>query len=158
MTKLPVYQFEGYIFRPATRADLPLAQQWNRNDPEHGWEAEYPEYWIEQSDHMNSYVIEDGLGVVFFVKSIRQAEDEIEITVQFDRMRETVSKTRVMAGMNAGFRWLKEALPMNGFKSLYFSSDNERLIFYAQKRFRFMQEGRKLVHRFAWATQHTQDL
>jgi hypothetical protein len=154
VASLPMYEFEGYTFRPAAWADLPLAQQWNRNDPEHTWEVQYPHYWIEQSEGVNSYALEDAFGVVFFVKSIRQADREIEITMQFDRTHETVSKVRTMAGLEAGFAWLKEALPMNGFKSVSFRSENERLILYAKKRFRFTRDGMRLVHKFASAIQH----
>jgi hypothetical protein len=128
-----------------------MAQQWNAGDPDHRWEAHYPRYWIEQSDRVNSYAMEDAEGIVFFVKSIRHPKGEIEITVQFDRSHETVSRMRVMTALDAGFAWLKEALPMNGFKSLYFLSENERLIFYAQKRFRFRREGTRLVHSLAAA-------
>lgn len=141
MAHLPVYEFDGYTFRPAIEEDLPLAQNWNLADPDHAWEAENPKYWIEQGPHINSYLLEDRRGVVFFVKSIRHKEDELEITLQFDRERSMVSKIRVMSGMRAGFSWLRKSLPMNGFKSLYFVSKNEDLIIFATKRLGFVKEG-----------------
>jgi hypothetical protein len=143
---MPVYQFDGYTFRPATPDDRTLARLWNMMDPEHKWELQFPDYWIDQNNRVNSYVLEDSIGILFFVKSIRQADNEIEIAIQFDRECGTVSKARVMRGMAAGFAWLKDALPMNGFKSLYFQSKNEDLILFTQKRLGFVKDGKRYVH------------
>jgi hypothetical protein len=117
-------------------------------DSEHTWEAQYPDYWIEQNNQVNSYVLEDAIGVVFFVKSIRHMGGEIEISLQFDRMRGMVSKTRVMGAMAAGFSWLKKALPMNGFSTVYFVSKNQDLIVFAEKGLGFVKDGIRHVHKF----------
>lgn len=146
MADLPVYKFDGYTFRPATPDDNPTAQLWNRMDPDHTWEMQYPNYWIEQNNLVNSYVLEDAVGILFFVKSIRHTDNEIEITLQFDRFG-GVSKMRVMMGMEAGFAWLKKALPMNGFKSLYFVSKNEDLILFTEKRLGFVKDGMREIYR-----------
>jgi hypothetical protein len=145
MIELPTYRFDGFVFRPATAADLPRAQRWNAADPEHTWEAQYPAFWIEQSLQANSYVLEDARGVVFFMKSIRAAQGEIEISLQFDRLRREVSQQRAMAGMMAGIEWLKEALPMNGFSAVYFASRNQKLIAFAVKKLGFVQDGTRYV-------------
>lgn len=147
MADLPVYQFDGYKFRPATSDDQPLARLWNRMDPEHTWELQYPDYWIDQNNQVNSYVLEDEIGILFFVKSIRHMGNEIEITLQFDRECGMVSKTRVMRGMEVGFAWLKKALPMNGFTALYFVSKNEDLILFTEKRLGFVKEGMREIYR-----------
>jgi len=147
MANLPVYRFDGYTFRPATSDDNPTARLWNGMDPDHKWEMQYPDYWIEQNDQVNSYVFEDGIGILFFVKSIRHLGSEIEITLQFDREWGTVSKARVMKGMEAGFAWLKEALPMNGFRALYFVSKNESLVLFAEKRLGFVKDGIRELYR-----------
>jgi hypothetical protein len=144
---LPVYRFKGYTFRPATLDDQLLSQLWNWKDPDHAWETQYPDYWIEQNGHVNSYVLEDGLGILFFVRSMRHVDNELEITLQFDREYESVSKARAMRGLDAGFTWLKEALPMNGFKSLFFVSKNEKLILFAEKRLRFSKCGAREIYR-----------
>jgi hypothetical protein len=147
VTHLPVYKFDGYTFRPATPDDNPLATSWNGMDPDHGWELQYPHFWIEQNDWVNSYVLEDAIGILFFVKSIRHMSHEIEITLQFDRTCGMVSKARVVRGLAAGFAWLREALPMNGFEALYFTSKNEQLVLFAQKRLGFFEDGSRQVYR-----------
>lgn len=147
MAELPVYQFDGYTFRPATLADRPLARSWNMMDPEHKWEMQYPDYWIEQNSQVNCYVLEDGIGILFFVRSIRHLGNEIEITLQFDRECGMVSKGRVMKGMEVGFAWLKKALPMNGFTALYYVSKNEDLVLFTEKRLGFVKEGMREIYR-----------
>jgi hypothetical protein len=144
---LPVYEFEGYTFRPATPNDLPLAQQWNRMDPDHKWELQYPDYWIEQNIQVNSYVLEDSIGVLFFVKSIRHMGHEVEISLQFDRQGGMVSKARATIGMAVGFAWLKKALPMNGFKALYFVSKADDLILFTEKRLGFVRDGIRMIYK-----------
>lgn len=140
ISTLPTYRFDGYLYRPAVLEDLRLAQAWNRADDEHAWEADYPLYWIEQNNRVNSYVLEDVMGIVFFVKSIRQPDDQIEITLQFDRSGRRVSRRRAMEGMRVGFEWLKEALPANGFKAVYFVSKNPQLGAFAVKSLGFSQD------------------
>lgn len=147
MAILPVYQFDSYKFRPATADDKPLARLWNTMDPDHTWELQYHDYWIEQNNQVNSYVLEDSTGILFFVRSIRHMGNEIEITLQFDRKCGMVSKARVMKGMEVGFAWLKKALPMNGFKALYFVSKNEDLILFTEKRLGFVKEGMREIYR-----------
>lgn len=146
MTNFPAYQFDGYTFRPATPDDKPLARLWNMMDPDHKWEMQYPDYWIEQNNQVNSYVLEDSVGILFFVKSIRHMGNEIEITLQFDRECGIVSKARVVRALAVGFEWLKEALPMNGFKSLYFMSKNEDLILFTEKRLGFVKDGVRQIY------------
>jgi len=146
LNNLPVYEFDGYRFRPATPDDKPLSRLWNMMDPEHKWELQFPDYWIEQNSQVNCYVLEDAIGILFFVKSIRHADNEIEITLQFDRECGITSKARVVRGLDAGFQWLKEALPMNGFKSLYFMSKNEDLILFTEKRLGFVKDGVREIY------------
>jgi len=144
---LPVYEFDGYTFRPATPADQPLARRWNSVDPDHAWEMQCPEHWIEQNIQTNCYVLEDALGILFFVRSTQELGREIEISLQFDRERRMVSKQRAMGGMEAGFAWLKKALPMNGFKAIYFVSRNEELILFTEKKLGFVKDGMREIYR-----------
>lgn len=147
MATLPVYEFDGYTFRPTDRNDQPLARAWNRADPDHIWEMQYTDYWVEQSYLVNSYVLEDAIGILFFVRSARHTGDEIEITLQFDRGLRMVSKARAMKGIEAGFDWMKKALPMNGFKALYFLSKNESLIAFTEKRLGFVKDGEREIYK-----------
>jgi hypothetical protein len=144
----PSYRFDGFLFRPAVPEDLPLARAWNREDADHDWEEQQPLYWIEQNERVNSYVLEDRMGIVFFVKSIRQHIDQIEISLQFDRSRMTVSRHRAMRGMMTGMEWLKKALPLNGFRAVYFLSKNPELIAFAENALGFVRDGQRYVHFF----------
>jgi hypothetical protein len=143
---LPIYAFDGYTFRPATTEDQPLARLWNLMDLDHTWERQFLDYWIQQNDRVNSYVLEDAIGIVFFVKAIRHGSHEVEIALQFDRSYRMVSKARAMRGMEAGFAWLKKALPRNGFKSLYFRSRSVELIGFTEKRLGFVKDGTREIY------------
>jgi len=146
---LPTYRFGQYIFRPATVGDIPLARAWNAVDPDHIWERQFPQYWIQQSERAQSYALVDQNGVLFFMKSIRnQAGTEVEINIQFDRLRKQVSVLRLMIGLMAGFDWLKRALPMNGFKLVYFVSRNQNLCAFAEKRLGFVKDGDRMIYLF----------
>jgi hypothetical protein len=144
----PSYRFDGFLFRPAVAEDLPLAQRWNAEDPDHAWEGMNPVYWIEQNEQVNSYLLEDDKGVVFFVKSIRQSAGEVEISLQFDRSRMTVSRHRAMRGMLAGMEWLKKALPLNGFRAVYFLSKNPELTGFAMNALGFVRDGPRYIYFF----------
>lgn len=146
---LPTYKFGLYTFRPATAADIPLSRAWTAVDPDHIWERQFPHYWIQQSGRASSYVFEDDQGVLFFLKSIRGfSGKEVEINVQFDRERKHVSVLRLMIGLMAGFDWLKQALPMNGFKLVYFVSRNQNLCAFAEKRLGFVKDGDRMIYPF----------
>lgn len=69
--ELPTYHFDTYTLRPATMLDALLAMEWTAADPFHAWEAAQPDYWIEQKFGINTYVVEDVYGPVFFFKMVR---------------------------------------------------------------------------------------
>jgi hypothetical protein len=142
----PTYKFDGYTFRPAVWADLTLARAWNAADPDHSWELEYPYFWIEQTERVASYVLEDAVGVVFFLKALRHPGRAAEITLQFDRDWDMVSARRVVKGLCTGFEWLKKALPMNGFRAVYFLSKNQQLIAFAVKVLGFVADGERYTY------------
>jgi hypothetical protein len=151
MIELPTYQFDGYTFRPATETDLPLAQRWNAVDKDHTWEAQFPRYWIEQNNQVNSYVFEDAKGIVFFVRSIRHTGGEIEITLQFDRRYQKVSALRASLAMIKGFGWIKKALPLNGFSAVYFVSKSKTLGDFAENILGFTHDGNRYSYAFRTA-------
>jgi hypothetical protein len=138
---LPVFAFGEYRMEPARDADLFLARAWNLADPEHAWEAERPLYWITQSPIENSYVLRDRAGTVLFWKAIQTAPREIEINIQFDRSQKEVSEARVVRALQAGFAWLKKALPACGIDSVYFKSKNTRLVQFAERGLGFTKDG-----------------
>lgn len=146
MYRLPTYQFDQYTFRPALESDVELARAWNAADKDHTWEAQYPDYWIEQNPMMNSYLLEDADGTIFFVKSIRHQHCEVEITLQFDRRCRSVSRMRAMRAMIAGFGWLKKTLPRNGFRAVYFASKSKTLGLFVEKVLGFTHDGHRYIY------------
>lgn len=147
MYELPAYQFGVYTFRPAREEDVMLARAWNAQDKDHKWEKHYPNYWIEQSATISSYLLADQWGTVFFMKSIRHSREEVEITLQFDRRYKNVSALRAMRGLIAGFEWLKKALPMNGYRAVWFVTKNPALALFAEKVLGFEHEGQRYIYR-----------
>lgn len=147
MYEMPAYQFGVYTFRPAREEDVMLARTWNAQDKDHAWERHYPDYWIEQSATISSYLLADQWGTVFFMKSIRHGREEVEITLQFDRSYRNVSALRAMRGLIAGFEWLKKALPMNGYRAVWFVTKNKTLALFAQTVLGFEHEGQRYIYR-----------
>lgn len=153
MYAMPTYQFDGYTFRPARESDLALARAWNAADRDHKWEAQYPAYWIEQNEMINSYVLDDARGTIFFMKSIRHLRGEIEITLQFDRRYSRVSVMRLVRAMIRGFEWLKKALPMNGYTAVYFVSKSKTLGLFAENILGFAHDGQRYIYRLVGGPQ-----
>lgn len=124
-------------------ADLPLAAAWTDADPEHS-KTTLPQFWIEQDTRINSFVLEDEQGPVFFFRMVRHKHGvEIEIHIQF-APENIVSRQRTMDALTIGFEWLAKRLVSLGFKILYFHSRSQRLIYFCQKRLGFKWDGRRL--------------
>jgi hypothetical protein len=140
VSALPRYTFDGYTLRPAGEEDRELAQKWNAADADHAWEMTQPDYWVEQRLGINSYVLEDGTGTIFFFKMIQPRGDKfIEVSMQFNRADDAEPTTRTLRGMIVGFMWLLKILPVNGVEAVYFSSRNVALIDFFEKRFGFVE-------------------
>src|ERR1017187_9315607 len=132
-----VHEFDGYTLRAATEADLPLAREWNAADPDHAWEGGQERYWIEQKAGVESYVLEDALGPVFFFKQIlidgpSFEHFEVEVSIQFAPLLQGEQwQLRTMTALSKGFAWLEERLSGAGVKAVYFNSKNLRMIRFA---------------------------
>lgn len=67
MTALNILSFKGFSLRPAGEADLPLAERWTAWDPDHAGKIA-PKFWLEQRMGVDSVLVHDGKGPVFFFK------------------------------------------------------------------------------------------
>ena len=72
MPALSTFFFSGFTLRPSTAGDRTLATAWTKADPEHSTTTP-PDFWIEQSDSTESYLLEDDAGPVFFFKMQRHS-------------------------------------------------------------------------------------
>lgn len=133
---LPSYKIGAYNFRPAVPHDGLLAEAWNDDDPDHDWEGEQDGYWTEQDEHVNSYVLEDWIGIVFFLKMIRTGTD-LEVSMQFPPRNHTNFDIRTARAMSVGFEWLLRALTNNSIDRIFFSSRNQTVIDIATKQWGF---------------------
>lgn len=146
---MPSFEFDGYTLRPATEEDLPLARAWNAGDPDHVWEAGQERYWIEQRAGVESYLLEDALGPVFFFKILTIAETlmggvssnavncgartnakAVEVSIQF-APDGGAGQLRTMTALSRGFAWLEKRLSAVGVKAVYFNSKNLLMIRFA---------------------------
>jgi hypothetical protein len=81
MTALSTLRFSGYTLRPAGEADRRLAEQWTSRDLDHAGKID-PGFWLEQRPGMDSVVMEDSQGPVFFFKTQLLTTKDERITAQ----------------------------------------------------------------------------
>jgi len=149
---LPTFEFASYRFRPATMADLPVARAWNAADPEHAYELQFENFWVEQTLVANSYVLEDDEGPFFFIKMVRgvhsygdsqgkrirwEWDTQVELHLQFNRAADRMVKLRTMEGMIYGWGWLQGLLAAAGVDTVYFQTRDERTALFAMRRLGF---------------------
>lgn len=139
---MPTFRFQGYTLRPALSCDYGLARLWTQIDPDHQHKT-LPEFWLTQGATVNSFVLEDSFGPLFFFRMDVEAE-QVAIHIQFPP-DDRATRRRLMQGMSIGFTWLEKRLGLMGFQTVYFNSNNPRLIAFCSKRFGFEWDGRKLV-------------
>lgn len=168
MSEFPEFRFQGFLLRPAIDDDLLLAAEWTCADPDHMGKVQ-PDFWIKNSTSINSFVLEDSIGAIFFFRIDQQRElkypatglprgaeapgDDImsrssipdtvmvcEVHIQFPPHDQRGMRLRTMQGMAIGFDWLKNILGQNGYEAVYFTSKNQRLIDFATQRLGFFTE------------------
>jgi hypothetical protein len=148
MPAVSTFTFDYFVLRPALRSDLETADAWNYADSAH--RNGDPAFWLEQGPNVESYVLEDTFGPVFFFKMERRNASEIELHVQFPPMGETVLaqamlRHRVMKGLIHGFKWLEKVLSFRKMTRLIFTSTNPYLIKFCERRLGFVCEGNHLT-------------
>lgn len=144
---MPTFKFDKYTLRPAEgEADLALAAAWMEADRWHRGQFK-PEFWLEQSATVNSFVLEDEAGPIFFFKT-RLPElrapvgpKGVDLYIQFEPMDVLAGapvRWRTMVALEKGFAWLKKKLGGVGYDSVYFESKNPKLIEFCERRLGFV--------------------
>jgi hypothetical protein len=150
---MPSFQFDGYTLRPAVGdVDRALAAAWMAADR---WHAGLfaPEFWLEQSALVNSFVLEDAQGPIFFFRTCLACRSGggdgpgfggfsiykgVEVFIQFAPMSRGTFILRTATALERGFAWLKKRLGGLGYDAVYFTSRNPQLIEFAERRLEFI--------------------
>ena len=156
MTALNTLQFMGFTLRPASFADMRLATLWTEADAEHCGRVK-PEFWVEQRNGVDSYLMEDGKGPVFFFKVMlctlqRQKaaytlpKKGAEVHIQFMPVGTEEDAERTRTALTLGLEWLEPVLEQAATEEIFFDSGNEKLIGFATKRLGFCGDGVKRLN------------
>jgi len=141
------YRFGKYILRPATDADLALAETWVCADPWHA-NTTPAEFFLNHEKGIESFVLEDPDGPVFFFRMTRT----IRLDIQFppdDAQPTDQPHERTREALMAGVEWLASSLALAGIHQLIFDSDNPLLIRSAERRLGFHRSPNELVRDIA---------
>lgn len=148
---MATFQFSGFTLQTARPGDnhWKIARAWTQADPSHR-DTTSPSFWFEQEDGIESYVLEDRGGVVFFFKMMRRPNAEVELHIQFppkleDAEKDAEQRDRVMRGLTLGLQWIEKVLASREVSRLFFSSKSPSLIRFSQKRLGFKLEQSRLV-------------
>lgn len=133
------YEFDGFTLRDPTVAERQLAWVWSKDDPEHVWEAEQPDYWQDRKPGSEIWMLEDQRGPVFFAKLIALESRGIEVTLQFAPNLGGIDGMafRTMDALYYGMRWLEKRLRAVGVNAVYFNTKNLQLMRFALLRLGF---------------------
>lgn len=137
---MKTYTFSQYTLRPAAEEDILCATAFLSEDPFH--EDMAPEFFITQGPGIESYLLEDIEGPVFFFRMTRVVRVDIQFAPEslHPNMRE-----RIRGGLTAGFKWLMASLANSPNYQVIFESKNPELIASCIRRFRFRRSPHELV-------------
>jgi hypothetical protein len=146
---LAVFHFHGFILQTAQPNDnfWKIAKAWTEADPDHGGVTS-PSFWFEQDAGIESYVLEDSAGVVFFFKMVRK-KDAVELHIQFpptprDPEESKAQSIRIASALTLGLGWIEKVLASRGVSRLFFTSKSQKLIRFCEKRLKFTRDGERL--------------
>lgn len=158
MSAIGTFRFPpNFILRPAgaIATDRLLAKQWTEADPDHCGRVK-PEFWLEQDFDIDSYLLLDAEGPLFFWKGIirldellsRPSARVIEMHIQFPpAMDSRELRARIREGLVEGLHWLEQILHQAKVLEIYFDSTNPVLIYFCENRLGFTREGLRLRKR-----------
>ena len=115
------FQFLNFSLRPCTEDDIELARAWTAADPAHAGIIA-PAYWLQQDIGVDSYLLADEHGPLFFFQ-MRRA---VRLLIQFAPETE-VDPTRTRSGLELGVKWLSMALGACSVTELIFDSTSKLL-------------------------------
>ena len=144
MTAFNTISIKGFTLEPAGEKHRSLAEQWTAWDTEHAGKIE-PEFWLEQRMGVDSVLVLDGKGPVFFFKTCLWKFDldylKAEIFVQFMPCAVEEDRERVRTALIAGTEWFEEILKKQHAVEMFFDTRNEDLIRFCVKRLGFSVAG-----------------
>jgi hypothetical protein len=141
MTAFNRFTFFGYLLRPATEKDRPLAKEWNDKDEDHAGMVD-PYFWTRQGPGEDAYLLVDQErdGPLFFLKLVQMGKCVIELHIQFSHEGDKKARARRREALMEGLMWLERALRVGGVKEIFFRSRNSGLILYSTKRLKFIAD------------------
>lgn len=141
MTAFNHFMFFGYLLRPATEKDLPLAQDWNARDEDHANKVD-PQFWVAQRPGADAYLLLDNERdeSLFFLKLIKIGQGTIELHIQFPPEHDKKARARRAEALSEGMEWLQRTMRLAGIREILFRSHNSGLILFCQKRLKFMPD------------------
>jgi hypothetical protein len=138
------HQFSRYLLIPADPRHLGLARAWTLADPDHAGSVR-PEFWIEQGEQCEAWLLTDEEGPIYFFKAVRRYPD-IEVHVQFPPYPAVAPITsqihhrnRLSLALIEGMRWLEQRA--KSVREIRFESKNPKLIRFAENHLGFTNEG-----------------
>jgi hypothetical protein len=146
MSALNTLHFKGFTLRPAGEADRRLAEQWTAQDAEHAGKID-PGFWLEQRLGVDSVLVLDGKGPVFFFKAAMYDKKKAgemgpgkrvaQVFIQFMPRATEEDRERTRTALTLGMQWLEPVLEQGGAEEIFFDSGNEKLIAFCVKRLGF---------------------
>ena len=139
MTALNTLQFSGYTLRPVGAGDRELAAEWTAADPEHAGKIE-PEFWLEQRPGVDSVLVIDAKGPVFFFKAAMYqggTKRTAQVFIQFMPCETEEDRERTREALMQGMQWLEPVLKQGGAEEIFFDSRERKLITFCVKRLGF---------------------
>lgn len=172
MTALSTLRFSAYTLRPAGEEDRRLAEQWTAWDDDHAGKID-PGFWLEQRPGIDSVVVEDSRGPVFFFKTcllIEKITDQSPLPIQLvglsqktiEEVRPQIMKiiaqvfiqfmpcttdedrARTRQALIEGTAWLAPVLEQSGAEEMFFDTRQLKLSAFCQKRLGFIVDGKDL--------------
>jgi hypothetical protein len=147
MTALSTLRFSGYTLRPAGEADRRLAEQWTALDSDHAGKID-PRFWLEQQPGVDSVVVEDSQGPVFFFKTrllidcgyLSRKRVVAQVFIQFMPCATEEDRERTRQALIEGTAWLAPVLEQSGAEEMFFDTRQPKLISFCQKRLGFIAD------------------
>lgn len=139
---MPTFKFDKYTMRPAEGEwDLKLVKDWIFSDPWHRGRFE-PEWWLEQSATVNSFVLEDDGGPILFFQTRLMSATKVDLFIQFSPKMPGLSfMPRTPHALTVAFAWFAKKLGALKYDSVYFTSKNPQLIEFCERRLGFVVDG-----------------
>lgn len=141
MTAFNHFMFFGYLLRPASEKDLPLAQEWTARDKDHASKVD-PQFWVAQRPGADAYLLLDNERSenLFFLKLIKIGQGTIELHIQFDPGVDQKARARRREALTEGLEWLEKVMRLAGIREILFRSHNSGLVLFATKRLKFVAD------------------